>query len=99
MKTLYWIFPCYNEEACLPNSFSAISETFNNFVEEELISKKIKPGPSLKNYLIKKKELLVLSYPAIKVINTLLKQVSVTLMKRKRTLPLRWMSIYKTISL
>lgn len=39
MKTLYWIFPCYNEEACLPNSFSAISEAFNNFVEEELISK------------------------------------------------------------
>ena len=39
MKTLYWIFPCYNEEACLPNSFNAISETFNNFVEEELISK------------------------------------------------------------
>ena len=38
MKTLYWIFPCYNEEACLPNSFNAISETFNNFVEEELIS-------------------------------------------------------------
>ena len=39
MKTLYWIFPCYNEEACLPNSFNAISEAFNNFVEEELISK------------------------------------------------------------
>ena len=39
MKTLYWIFPCYNEEACLPNSFNAISETFNSFVEEELISK------------------------------------------------------------
>lgn len=39
MKTLYWIFPCYNEEACLPNSFKTISETFETFVEEELISK------------------------------------------------------------
>ena len=39
MKTLYWIFPCYNEEACLPNSFKTISETFNSFIEEELISK------------------------------------------------------------
>ena len=39
MKTLYWIFPCYNEEACLPNSFKTISETFESFVEEELISK------------------------------------------------------------
>ena len=42
MKTLYWIFPCYNEEACLPSSFRTISETFNSFVEEELISKESK---------------------------------------------------------
>ncbi len=42
MKTLYWIFPCYNEEACLPESFRTISETFNSFVEEELISKESK---------------------------------------------------------
>ena len=39
MKTLYWIFPCYNEEACLPNSFITISEMFNSFIEEEFISK------------------------------------------------------------
>ena len=42
MKTLYWIFPCYNEEACLPNSFNVISDTFNTFIETELISKESK---------------------------------------------------------
>ena len=38
-KRISVMIPCYNEEACLPNSFNAISETFNNFVEEEFISK------------------------------------------------------------
>lgn len=38
MKTLYWIFPCYNEEECLPTSSVAILEKFNSFVKEGLIA-------------------------------------------------------------
>jgi len=37
MKTLYWIFPCYNEEECLPSSFEKIMETFRGFLSSKLI--------------------------------------------------------------
>ena len=38
MKTLYWIFPCYNEEECLPVTTVTILEKFNNFIKEGLIT-------------------------------------------------------------
>ena len=38
MKTLYWIFPCYNEEACLGVTVPTIMEKLNSFIDEELIS-------------------------------------------------------------
>ncbi len=38
MKTLYWIFPCYNEEECLPVTSVSILEKYNSYVEEGLIS-------------------------------------------------------------
>ena len=39
MKTLYWIFPCYNEEECLPHSFESIIKSFESLKKEELINK------------------------------------------------------------
>ena len=38
MKTLYWIFPCYNEEECLPVTSVSILEKYNSYVKEGLIS-------------------------------------------------------------
>ena len=39
MKSLYWIFPCYNEEECLPFSFKEINEKFNSLLANNKISK------------------------------------------------------------
>ena len=39
MKSLYWIFPCYNEEECLPFSFKEINEKFNSLLNSNKISK------------------------------------------------------------
>lgn len=39
MKTLYWIFPCYNEEACLHPSAEKIVKSYEKLVEDNLISK------------------------------------------------------------
>ena len=39
MKSLYWIFPCYNEEECLPFSFKEINEKFNSLLKSNKISK------------------------------------------------------------
>ena len=38
MKSLYWIFPCYNEEECLPFSFKEINEKFNYLLNNKKIS-------------------------------------------------------------
>ena len=42
MNTLYWIFPCYNEEECLEATSTAILSTFRGFVESGLIAKESK---------------------------------------------------------
>ena len=39
MKTLYWIFPCYNEEECLPTTSATILAKFREFMDEGLIAK------------------------------------------------------------
>ena len=39
MKSLYWIFPCYNEEECLPFSYKEINEKFNSLLSNNKISK------------------------------------------------------------
>ncbi len=39
MKTLYWIFPCYNEEECLNPSAERIFKSYEQLVAENLISK------------------------------------------------------------
>ena len=39
MKSLYWIFPCYNEEECLPFSYKEINEKFNSLLNNNKISK------------------------------------------------------------
>ena len=39
MKSLYWIFPCYNEEECLPFSYKEINEKFNFLLNNNKISK------------------------------------------------------------
>ena len=39
MKSLYWIFPCYNEEECLPFSYKEINEKFNSLLNSNRISK------------------------------------------------------------
>ena len=39
MKSLYWIFPCYNEEECLPFSYKEINEKFNSLLNSDRISK------------------------------------------------------------
>lgn len=39
MKSLYWIFPCYNEEECLPFSYKKINEKFNSLLSNNKISK------------------------------------------------------------
>lgn len=39
MKTLYWIFPCYNEEECLVSSYKQIDESFQNLLKKDVISK------------------------------------------------------------
>ena len=39
MKSLYWIFPCYNEEECLPFSFKEINEKFDSLLKSNKISK------------------------------------------------------------
>ena len=39
MKSLYWIFPCYNEEECLPFSYKEINEKFNSLLNSNKISK------------------------------------------------------------
>ena len=39
MKSLYWIFPCYNEEECLPFSFKEISDKFYFLLSNNKISK------------------------------------------------------------
>ena len=39
MDTLYWIFPCYNEEECLSSSFNAILASFNQLLTANKISK------------------------------------------------------------
>ena len=39
MKSLYWIFPCYNEEECLPFSYKEINEKFNSLLSSNKISK------------------------------------------------------------
>ena len=38
MKTLYWIFPCYNEEECLPVTSVTILEKFHSFINDGLIT-------------------------------------------------------------
>lgn len=42
MKTLYWIFPCYNEEECLQHSYEQIVSSYNKLVEKQLIKKESK---------------------------------------------------------
>ena len=42
MKTLYWIFPCYNEEECLGPSSKQIFESYNELIEHQKISKESK---------------------------------------------------------
>ena len=39
MKSLYWIFPCYNEEECLPFSYKEITDKFNSLLNSNKISK------------------------------------------------------------
>jgi len=39
MKTLYWIFPCYNEEECLNPSAEKIFASYEKLVSDGLISK------------------------------------------------------------
>ena len=39
MKSLYWIFPCYNEEECLPFSYKEINEKFDSLLNNNKISK------------------------------------------------------------
>ena len=39
MKTLYWIFPCYNEEECLNPSAEKIFASYAKLVSDGLISK------------------------------------------------------------
>ena len=39
MKSLYWIFPCYNEEECLPFSYEEITDKFNSLLNNNKISK------------------------------------------------------------
>lgn len=39
MKTLYWIFPCYNEEECLNPSAEKIFKSYEQLVADNLISK------------------------------------------------------------
>ena len=39
MNNLYWIFPCFNEEECLPSSSQAIIASFNQLLNEGKISK------------------------------------------------------------
>jgi len=42
MKTLYWIFPCYNEEECLFPSFKQISASYESLIQHQKISKESK---------------------------------------------------------
>lgn len=42
MKTLYWIFPCYNEEECLLPSFEQISASYESLIQHQKISKESK---------------------------------------------------------
>lgn len=42
MKTLYWIFPCYNEEECIVFSYKQIFESYKQLVEKNVISKESK---------------------------------------------------------
>ena len=42
MDCLYWIFPCYNEEECLPVSKEAILVKFHSFLEKGLIDESSK---------------------------------------------------------
>ncbi|MBO4540348.1 MAG: glycosyltransferase, partial [Bacilli bacterium] len=38
MKKLYWIFPCYNEEECLPFTSKSILAHFSELVSQKVIS-------------------------------------------------------------
>lgn len=42
MKKLYWIFPCYNEEECLPFTAKSITTHFNKLVEDKKIDEQSK---------------------------------------------------------
>ena len=42
MKTLYWIFPCYNEEECLVHSYEQIKAVFDSLVQKGKIDLKSK---------------------------------------------------------
>lgn len=42
MKTLYWIFPCYNEEECLVHSYEQIKVVFDSLVQKGKIDSKSK---------------------------------------------------------
>ena len=42
MKTLYWIFPCYNEEECLVHSYEQIKVVFDSLVQKDKIDSKSK---------------------------------------------------------
>ena len=39
MKSLYWVFPCYNEEECLPFSYKEINDKFTALLNNNKISK------------------------------------------------------------
>ena len=42
METLYWIFPCYNEQECLPATSKTILESFRALVDEGIVVKNSK---------------------------------------------------------
>lgn len=85
MKSLYWIFPCYNEEECLPFSFEEINKVFNDLLNNKKISSesrlvfvddgsKDKTWELISSLLKKINMLLVLNSLEIKAINTLSKR-------------------------